>query len=383
MIKHTLRTTVKKVNGDCLTPVLIFNRLKGSHKFLLESSIKHETTGRYSFIGVNPRKTYTGAGTTLIEYVHANSKTYSYEGDLVHLMKQVMPRISNDTEYPFTGGAIGYIRFNRAQANIPAVQFHVYDTIVIYDHVKDELTVIHTDIDAEKSRCNIDDIIEQIVNGSSQQVKPCRLGAFKEQTSLTDLEKQVQLAQEEMQKSDVQQVVLSRKQIADFEGDAFALYRELRVKIPSPFMYYIEFNDHTVIGASPESIVQVHDGELHATTATNLEEVCVKGSIQKDGNQISASLLPTLHAIDALTHLLPADSVTGVPHEQAKQIIAKAETAERDLFGGAIGYIGFNGQLDFTLASHTVLVQQNEAMMEIGTTITAESDAKALFPQEG
>ncbi|MGM9943398.1 MAG: metal ABC transporter ATP-binding protein, partial [Lysinibacillus sp.] len=149
MIKHKLRTTIKKVNGDCLTPVLIFNRLQGTRKFLLESSSKHETTGRYSFIGANPRKTYTGSGTTLTEISHLTGKSYSYEGDLVRSLKQVMPRVSNHTEYPFTGGAIGTIRFNREQSTIPAVHFQVYDTIVIYDHVKDELTVIHTNIDAE------------------------------------------------------------------------------------------------------------------------------------------------------------------------------------------------------------------------------------------
>lgn len=383
MIKHKLRTTVKKINGDCLTPVLIFNRLQGTRKFLLESSAKHETNGRYSFIGVNPRKTYTGAHTTLTETAHQTGKSYSYEGDLVHLMKQVMPRVSNETEYPFTGGAIGYIRYNRSQSNIPAVNFHVYDTILIYDHVKDEVTIIHTNIDAEQSEPNLDHIIEQILNGATTQQGTYQIGEFKEQTDLQTFTAQVKQAQRLLQQDDLQQIVLSRKQTASFDGDAFALYRELRVKTPSPYLYYIEFDDHTVIGASPESVVSVSDGQLYTTASTEIQKIIVKDSASNVRNGLAATLSPTLHAIDALTYLLPADAVTGLPKKQATTALQALEKSERDLFGSAIGYIGFNGQIDFALAAQTYLLQNDRAIIEVGTTITTASDATTLYEQEG
>ena len=238
MIKHTLRTTIKKVNGDCLTPVLIFNRLQGTQKFLLESSAKHETTGRYSFIGANPRKTYTGSGTTLTEIAHRTGKSYSYEGDLVRSLKQVMPRVSNHTEYPFTGGAIGTIRFNREHSTIPAVNFQVYDTIVIYDHVKDELIVIHTNIDAEMTEPNIDDIINQILNGTATAPGTFSLGAFTEQTTQRQFEAQVEVAQQLIAAGEVAEIVLSRKLQADFSGDPFSLYRELREASLTVYVLY-------------------------------------------------------------------------------------------------------------------------------------------------
>lgn len=379
MIKHKLRTTIKKVNGDCLTPVLIFNRLQGTRKFLLESSAKHETTGRYSFIGANPRKTYTGSGTTLTEISHLTGKYYSYEGDLVHLLKQVMPRVSNHTEYPFTGGAIGTIRFNREQSTIPAVNFQVYDTIIIYDHVKDELIIVHTNIDAEMNEPNIDDIIDQIINGTAAVPGEFSLGAFTEQTAQDQFEAQVEAAQQLISAGEIAEIVLSRKLQTDFSGDAFSLYRQLRVQFPSPYMYYIEFGDHTVIGASPESVVSVYDGQLKTTTMTDLEAICVKSSIQYEGGTISGTLSPTLHAIDALTHLLPADRVTGKPKDAAAKVIQEIEQQQRALYGGAIGYIGFNGQIDFALASRTLLLQKNKAITEIGATITASSNAKELY----
>ena len=379
MIKHKLRTTIKKVNGDCLTPVLIFNRLQGTQKFLLESSAKHETTGRYSFIGANPRKTYIGSGTTLTEISHLTGKCYSYEGDLVRSLKQVMPRVSNHTEYPFTGGAIGYIRFNREQSTIPAVNFQVYDTIVIYDHVKDELTVVHTNIDAEMTEPNIDDIIDQILNGTATVPGAFSLGAFTEQTAQQQFDAQVEAAQQLIAAGENAEIVLSRKLQADFSGDTFSLYRELRVKLPSPYMYYIEFSDHTVIGASPKSVVSVYDGQLKTTTTTDVEAICPKESIQYDGATISGTLSPTLHAIDALTHLLPADRVTGKPKEAAAKAIQSIEQEQRALYGGAIGYIGFNGQIDFALACRTLLMQQDKAITEIGATVTASSKAKELY----
>ena len=106
------RTKMKTINGDSLTPILIFRRLQGTHKFLLESSAQHEGAGRYSFIGANPRKTYKGVGDEIEEYSYKTGKTYTHKGDLFVLLKRLMPRISNTTEFPFSGGAIGYIGSN-------------------------------------------------------------------------------------------------------------------------------------------------------------------------------------------------------------------------------------------------------------------------------
>lgn len=379
MIKQSVRTTIKKINGDCLTPVLIFKRLQGKRKFLLESSAKHETTGRYSFIGANPRKTYTGSNRTLTEYSHHTNKSYSYDGDLVNLLKQVMPRISTNTDYPFTGGAIGYIRFNREQGDIPAVNFHVYDTIIIFDHVTDDLTIIHTNIEAELNEPNIDEIIHQIINTQPLSSQEFSLGLFTEQTAKEEFSSQVEQAQNMIASGNAKEIVLSRRLLADFSGDAFSLYRELRVKLSSPYLYYIEFDDHIVIGASPANVVSVHDNLVKTNTATNIQNVCIKDSIQQENGFMSGVLSPALHAIDALTHLLPADTVTGESRQQAEQAIQKIEQKQRVLYGGAIGYIGFNGQIDFALASRTLLLQGDKALTEVGAKVTEKSIGSDLY----
>ena len=144
-------------------------------------------------------------------------------------------------------------------------------------------------------------------------------------------------------------------------------------------MYYIEFSDYTVIGASPESVVSVYNGQLKTTKTTDAEAICVKASMQYDGVTLSGTLSPTLHAIDALTHLLPADHVTGKPKEAATTAVQAIEQQQRALYGGAIGYIGFNGQIDFALASRTLLLQQGKIITEVGATVTANSTAKELY----
>ncbi|WP_332651383.1 chorismate-binding protein [Lysinibacillus sp. 54212] len=433
MIQHKLRTTIRKVNGDCLTPILIFNRLQGTRKVLLESSAKHESSGRYSFIGANPRKTYSGSGTLLTETSHITNKTYSYEGDLVRSLKQVMPRVTNHTEFPFTGGAIGYIRYGATiwdseheNTSLPHVNFHVYDTIIIFDHLTDELIFVHTNIDPEQAEPNIDGMIHQILYGQEKEQETFSLSKFVDVTSQQEFDRKFAHVQSLIDQGEVTQIVLSQKFQAHFSGDAFSFYRHLRVNNPAPYMYYIEFDDHTVIGASPESILSVQNDTVktniiagsrnrglsteedaaleeslqndegvlsehkHLLTISkeDLEKFCVADSIDTTKNletvrykhvmhvvsEIQGTLSPTLHAIDALSTLLPSSSVLGYPKFQAMRAIDEIE-GERSLYGGAIGYIGFNGQLDFALATHSTLLQNGKVTVQTGSTIRASSES--------
>ena len=153
--KTGLRTIVKKLDGDLLTPILIFGRMQGKQKFLLESHSKHEGSGRYSFMGMDPRKSYRGRGKELEEYVYATGKTYTHTGDLVVLLKRLMPRIVESSDFPFTGGAVGYFGYGAAQISknspeddveLPDVNFNIYETIIIFDHVLQEVTLLRTEI---------------------------------------------------------------------------------------------------------------------------------------------------------------------------------------------------------------------------------------------
>ncbi|MER2048682.1 MAG: metal ABC transporter ATP-binding protein [Solibacillus sp.] len=310
VVQQHFRTSMKKVNGDLLTPISIFQRLQGERKFLLESSSKYDGNGRYSFIGVNPRKTYIGTDDQLLDHAHHSKKAYTYEGELIQLLKQVMPRISTHTEYPFTGGGIGYI--HALQKPLPELQFHVYDTLVIFDHLTDEIAVFHTNIEAEQVEPNIDQLIEQLFTTPTPEQSAYTL--------------------QHVEKDE------NERYRAQFTGDALSLYRKMRIEHAAPYMYYVEFDDCTVIGTSQSNYMQVRDGNISVTNdAPPIERYSTENSVQQLANVTTGTLSPTLHAIDIVKGLLPAQ--------------------------GLIGYIGFNGQVDFTTPEQTIIIQGNVAQL--------------------
>ena len=269
--QKSLRTTMKKVNGDSLTPILIFRRMQGERKFLLESSSKHEGSGRYSFLGMDPVKCYSGREGKIEEHVYGTGKKYSHEGDLFVLLKRLMPRITDDIDFPFTGGAVGYVGYgaaredgHRTEENLgfPDVNFNIYETIVIFDHVLNEVTLLHTEINEVQSVPDLDALAESMLAGPENEDSTFEISDYTSSVTQQQFEDLVREAKGYIGEGEVEQVVLSRRLVADFKGDPFSLYRKLRKRNPSPYMYYMEFDDHVVVGTSPESLVSVSNGKV-------------------------------------------------------------------------------------------------------------------------
>ena len=433
MEKMSLRVTEKKIEGDSLTPILIFRRLHGRHRFLLESSSQHDRSGRYSFIGVNPVKAYRGGNGRLEEFVYATGKTYVHEGDLYSLLKRLMPRIAEHGKYPFMGGAVGYVGYGAARVEgihseenqLPDVYFNIYDTVIIFDHLLNEVTLLHTEIHPEYAKPDLDALAELITEGPIEEGKGVSVSDYRCALSQEEFENRVRRAKEFIEKGVVEQVVLSRKLEADIEGDPFELYRRLRKQNPSPYMYYMEFGDHTVLGASPESLVRVTDGtvvtnpiagtrrrgrnaeedqaleeELRSdpkelsehdmlveVSQKEMEMVCEPSSVRVSTymetvryehvmhlvSEVEGRLAPEVHALDALKATLPAGTVTGSPKKFAMDIISQLENEPRGIYGGAIGYIGLNGNIDFALTIRTMLVKDGVASVQAGAGIVKDS----------
>ncbi|MFJ7731384.1 chorismate-binding protein [Lysinibacillus sp. NPDC097231] len=438
MLSTSSRTKMKTINGDSLTPILIFRRLQGNHKFLLESSAQHEGAGRFSFIGANPRKTYKGVGDEIQEYSYKTGKTYTHKGDLFVLLKRLMPRISNTAQFPFSGGAVGYVGHGATpilstshdKVQLPDVHFHVYETVIVFDHVTDEVTLIHTNIDAEKKEPNLEELAEQLLNSHEHEDTTCcyqtLASTTNEQfaTSLTTIKAALD--------NDLTKVVIPKLSLAKFQGDAFALYRQLRKKNPAPYMYYVEFEDHIVLGTSPESLIRVkgerviatptegifprgvtksedieHERKLSENTEMRkshavlvsavqqeLQSVCFRDSIQViDAMRIERSkhslhltsrvegqILPMLHALDVLAATLPPFAATGILKERAKDYVKKSSQTA-GIFGGALGFIGFNGHLDFALTGKSIVIADDTMHMQSTVTVTKYTNVKEVLRQ--
>lgn len=435
-----LRTTMKKLNGDSLTPILIFRKMKGKRKFLLESSSKHEGSGRYSFIGMDPLKSYSGRDGRIEEHVYETGKKYSHEGNLFVLLKRLMPRISDDIDFPFTGGAVGYVGYGAARngANrheddlgFPDVNFNIYETIIVFDHVLNEVTVLHTEISEVQKTPDLDELADSLLSGREQEESGVELSDYTCAVTQQQFEDLVREAKTHIEAGEVEQIVLSRRLVADFNGDPFSLYRKLRKQNPSPYMYYMEFDDHIVVGTSPESLVRVSDGKVMTNPIagtrrrgkdeaedaalekelledpkelaehdmlvelgrSDMEGICETDSVQVTSykevvryehvmhlvSEVEGKLSPVLHPLDALTACMPAGTVTGTPKKRAMELIDDLEKMDRGIYGGAIGYIGFNGNMDFALTIRTMIVKDGKAHVQAGAGIVAASDPTAEF----
>ena len=426
MLSTSSRTKMKTINGDSLTPILIFRRLQGNHKFLLESSAQHEGAGRFSFIGANPRKTYKGQGDEIQEYSYKTGKTYTHQGNLFVLLKRLMPRISNTTLFPFSGGAVGYVGHEatsipseQVNVELPAVHFHVYETVIVFDHVTDEVTLIHTNIDAEKKEPNLEELAQQLINAREAEDSDCHY-ALKQSAANEHFESSL-TAIKDILDEETTRIVLSKRLIADFKGDAFALYRQLRKKNPAAYMYYIEFEDHVVLGTSPESLIRVKGERVIASPTEGtlprgktkgedleqerklventemrkshevlvsaiqqeLQSVCFRDSIQvieamkmersKQAlhmtSRVEGQILPMLHALDVLAATLPPFAPTEIPSQAA------------GIFGGALGFIGFNGHLDFALTGKSMVIANESMHMQTTITVTKYTNTNEITQQ--
>jgi Anthranilate/para-aminobenzoate synthases component I len=243
----------------------------------------------------------------------------------------------------------------------------------------------------------------------------------------------VERVQEHIRAGDIFQAVVSRRIDCEFDGDPFAIYRSLRRINPSPYMYYFNFGDMQVIGSSPEMLVRVdgrqvttvpiagtrprgetpaEDRELEEALLGDEKEraehtmlvdlarndvgrVCRFGSVSVDQfmavekfshvqhivSTVNGELKESLHPCEAFSSCFPAGTVTGAPKIRAMQIISELEPAGRDIYAGAVGFIGFDLNLEFAIAIRTVVVRDGLASLQVGAGIVADSVAAREFEE--
>ncbi|MFD2913812.1 anthranilate synthase component I [Jeotgalibacillus terrae] len=433
---------VKKVMGDSLTPISIFQSVKGRKKCLLESSLKHEESGRYSFIAADPFAELKGInGETVV--TAENSVQDVAQKPIAHLKELLKTYHIQTEESPVAGGAIGYIGYDEAasyenigqtpddQLAMPDTHLMFYSTIISYDHKKHEITVFKFDPERKMSHSalesKIDEVISQIFDFSSITPQPDQTEVLQYESNMDRklYEKYVEEAKEYIRAGDIFQVVLSQRLSAPFNGSPFSFYRNLRKDNPSPYMFYIDFEDYIVLGASPESLIKV-DGSTVTTNPiagtrkrgrteqedislaeellsdekecaehkmlvdlgrNDLGRVCETGSISLSKfmvieryqhvmhivSEVKGTLKSEIDPLDALVAALPAGTVSGAPKIRAMQLINQFEPVKRGVYAGAVGYAGFNGSMDFALAIRTMVIKDQTAHVQAGAGIVYDS----------
>lgn len=425
---------MQSINGDSLTPISIFHRLPGSHHFLLESSLKHEKSGRYSFIGSEPTTSYRGEKGRLTVTSLVNGESVEFSGDAMTLLKQHLPAPITPSPFPFSTGAIGYVGYEVLGHNeptgkslpkdrtLPDLYFLWYPTIVVYDHQSHTVTVLNSAGD-ENAITRIINVL-QIQPDTSLPEEADRL-TFTSSVTEAHFLKQVDQVKEWIRQGEIFQLVLSQRLSAPIDQKPFAYYRKLRRMNPSPYMFFIDFDDAVVLGASPESFIRVADGQLQTnpiagtrprgTTDTedaeyaeslvndpkeraehdmlvdlarnDVGKLCVPGTVRVTKYQeveryqhvmhlvseVEGTLRDGVHPLDAFTACLPAGTVSGAPKIRAMQLINELESVQRGVYAGAVGYLSAGGNLDAALAIRTAVISDGRIDIQAGAGIVYDS----------
>jgi len=433
-----------KINGDELTPVNIFYKLKGKNKFLLESASTVGEEGRYSFMGSQPYMSIHSKGEKVT--ITKNNETREEKGRILdyaegHLLKDYDKL---DLELPFIGGAIGYIGYdvirqyeklpdnNPDELNLPEAYLLFYKEFICYDHFKHTLLLVHNvfpeeDEDYNKVLNKLNAmkamIKEQTSNHELIEASPNKETIANYQKE--DFCKMVNKAKEYIVSGDIFQVVLSQRIKIKNEIDPFEVYRRLRRSNPSPYMFYIDFEDYKLAGASPESLVKVtgdkvitnpiagtrprgenaKQDEILKKELLKDEKECAEhlmlvdlgrndigrisefGSVKLDKfmevevfshvmhicSKVSGTLKHGLNCFDALASCLPVGTVSGAPKIRAMEIIDELENVRRGIYSGAVGYFSYEGDMDTCIAIRTIVFKDEFAYVQAGAGIVYDS----------
>lgn len=432
---------IEELQGDTLTPISIFQRLSGDKKFLLESSLKHEHSGRYSFIGNNPAYEIKGVeGQTIVK---TNEKEKILQEKPLEVLKSVMPPTIEEGPgfMPLIGGAVGFVGYDVIrhyekigevppdEFDIPDVHFLMFEVVVVFDHLEQKVYLVGVPLLETTTEADLRNQListkEEIINGKEEEQLPYHLSSFEASMSKERFIQKVKKSKEYIIEGDIFQVVLSQRMKAKMEGDPFSFYRKLRIQNPSPYMYYLDFEDYIVAGASPESLIKAtnnkvvtnpiagtrprgktseEDEELANDLLADEKELAEHrmlvdlgrndiGRVSEFGSisiekymeiekfkhvmhlvsEVSGNLTKDYSPLDALIACLPAGTVSGAPKIRAMEIINELEEVKRGVYSGAVGYLSANGNMDFALAIRTMVVKGEDAFIQAGAGIVYDS----------
>jgi anthranilate synthase component 1 len=450
---------------DCETPVSALLKLRagepeGAPCFLLESAEQGQV-GRYSFVGIKPRALLRWSDGVLSEWNGAERPTEAAPAAtseapdpyaaLAAYLERLRPAPVEGLP-PFAGGAVGFFGYDLVRTveplgepnpdplGLPDMALMITDVLLAFDHLRHELTIVacafvddEGGVDAAYGRA-----AEQIaeVRSRLRGAVPVPDGPalaepphFASNMEREEFEAAVARIVEYVHAGDAFQVVPSQRFSAPAPVEAFSIYRGLRVVNPSPYMYFLDFGEFQIAGASPEPLVKVNGDRVETRPIAgtyprgddeeedrrlaerlvsdpkeraehvmlvdlgrnDLGRVCEYGTVKVDElmavetyshvlhivSQVSGTLREGVGAMDVLRSALPAGTLSGAPKVRAMQIIDELESVKRCSYGGAIGYLSWNGDLDTAIHIRTVVAKDGQIHVQAGGGTVA--DAKPAY----
>jgi anthranilate synthase component 1 len=464
---YTRIPVLAEASADLYTPLAVYMMLAGGpYSYLLESVVGGERFGRYSFIGLACAERIEARGRTLRRLLRdargADVCLESLEdADPFEYARAWLGRqrvAPTPAALRFGGGLVGYFGYEsvrhieknalkgeKADAlGTPDMLLLVSDELAVVDNVLGKLyLVVYADprqpdaLRAAKERLERlrarlarplpeDKVLLHLKDSFSTDKFEC---SFTEPAFL----EAVRRCKEYILAGDVMQVQVSQRTSREFDAPPLSLYRALRGLNPSPYMFYFDFADHHVVGASPEILVRLagdtvtlrpiagtrprgatpeedaaRAAELLADPKERAEHVMLIDLGRNDVGRVAAPgsvkvtermvieryshvmhivsnvegrIAPGLGALDVLKASFPAGTVTGAPKVRAMQIIDELEPVKRGLYSGAVGYLGFNGDMDLAIAIRTALVKDGRLHVQAAAGIVADSEPRSEWQE--
>lgn len=308
----------------------------------------------------------------------------------------------------------------------------LFDTVIAFDHIRQKIVLMHNmrlcDLPASyaAAKAKLEDLVALLRTGKRwSELGGKMTGAVEPLFEKERFCAMVREGKRHIREGDVFQIVLSNRLSAPFEGSLFNTYRMLRTVNPSPYMFYLSGSDVEVAGASPETLVKLEDGVLHTFPLagtrprgkTPQEDAALKAELLADekelaehdmlvdlgrndlgrvsrfgsvkveklhsverfshvmhlGSTVAGTLDPTFDALDAILAVLPAGTLSGAPKIRACQLIGEIEGVKRGLYGGAIGYVDFTGNMDTCIAIRLAYKKNGRVWVRSGAGVVADS----------
>ena len=428
-------------------------RVRREPAFLLESA-EQGRVGRYSFIGIRPRQVLRWS-------LGDPGDPYRLAAEAVGAVRAAPVAGEVALAAPFTGGAVGMFAYdlvrtvepleepNPDPVGLPDLALMLTDVLVIFDHLKHTVTLL-TNVYPEEGELDAAyrqalDTLAEVRERLAGPVPPVSAHSipqgsapFRSNMSQEQFQAIVTRIIEYIRAGDAYQVVPSQRWSAEVPVEGFSIYRGLRAVNPSPYMYFLDFGDFEIAGASPEPLITVSGRQVTTRPiagtrprGSNPEEdrrmaeellddpkeraehvmlvdlgrndlgrVCEYGTVTVDElmavenyshvmhivSNVTGRLRPGVSALDALRSVLPAGTLSGAPKVRAMQIIDELEPVKRGGYGGAIGWVSYTGDLDTCIHIRTVVIKDGVAHIQAGGGTVAdavpefefhESEAKA------
>ena len=443
--------------ADLDTPLSIYLKLANQpYTYLLESVVGGERFGRYSFIGLAAVKRIEVRGYECVEIEHDRPIARASADDPLAFVNDYLSRFrtAEDPRLPrFCGGLVGYFGYETVRyiekrlaghrkpdpLDVPDILLLVSEEIAIVDTLSGKLSLVVYAEPGEpnayrRARNRLAELLARLrapvsIPADARGASEPAVSGFGEAAYLAAVEK----AKRYIYEGDVMQVVPSQRMSKPLKATPIALYRALRTLNPSPYMFYFDFGDFHVVGASPEILVRLEGDavtvrpiagtrrrgatpdedaaladELLADAKERAEHIMLVdlgrndvGRVAQTGSvrvteqmvieryshvmhivsNVEGRLKPGLNAIDVLRATFPAGTVSGAPKVRAMEIIDELEPVKRGVYAGAVGYLGFHGNMDVAIALRTAVVKDGVLHVQAGGGVVADSQPNAEWQE--